>query len=259
MPTWPSPRSEQLGTPNPPRNPFHAGQVFRGFPIHAFATACQVARSPVRIRPTRSAPGSFYFQASNGSVALPVAGYDYNSDWTPLLAGLSPARMAASLAAPDPDLTLSRHPARATARRLPPSIEYRVPPVAGRPDLKGDDPPPSLHGHYPASALQRNSLLRSPKAPMIHHLDTTDAAIFYQPFISLWVGKAGGELLRGSPPLSGASVLSASRLEPLVPCPLASPARFSRSVQVDHRHCRPAANETMLGYAVGIKPLAATA
>src|SRR5580700_7389824 len=104
MPTWPSPRSEQLGTPNPPRNP-----------IHAFATACQVARSPVRIRPTRSAPGSFYFQASNGSVALPVAGYDYNSDWTPLLAGLSPARMAASLAAPEPDLTLSRHPARATA------------------------------------------------------------------------------------------------------------------------------------------------
>src|SRR6266851_4839262 len=37
-------------------------------------------------------------------------------------------------------------------------------------------------------------------------------------------------LLQGSPPLSGASVLSASRLEPLVPFPLASPARFSRSV-----------------------------
>src|ERR1035437_3550794 len=54
----------------------------------------------------------------------------------------------------------------------------------------GDDPPPSLHGHYPASTL-----------------------------------------LRGSPPLSGASVLSASRLEPLAPFPLASPARFSRSIQ----------------------------
>src|SRR5260370_42208830 len=54
-------------------------------------------------------------------------------------------------------------------------------------------------------------------------------------------------LLRGSSPLSGASVLSASRLEPLAPFPLASPARFSRSVQVDHRHCRPAANETVLG------------
>src|ERR1700730_18403323 len=53
------------------------------------------------------------------------------SDWTPLLAGLSPARMAASLAAPDPDVTLSRHPARAIARRLPPSIEYRVPPASG--------------------------------------------------------------------------------------------------------------------------------
>jgi hypothetical protein len=28
----------------------------------------------------------------------------------------------------EPDLTLSRHPARATARRLPPSIEHRVDP-----------------------------------------------------------------------------------------------------------------------------------
>jgi len=41
---------------------------------------------------------------------------------------------------------------------------------------------------------------------------------------------AASSLLRGSPPLSGASVLSASRLEPLAPFPLASPARFSRSV-----------------------------
>jgi hypothetical protein len=45
------------------------------------------------------ANGGFYFQAFDGSVTLPVAGYDYNSVWTPLLAGLSPARMAASLAA----------------------------------------------------------------------------------------------------------------------------------------------------------------
>src|ERR1700738_5294590 len=37
-------------------------------------------------------------------------------------------------------------------------------------------------------------------------------------FHSLWVGKACGELLRSSPPLAGASVLSASRFEPLVPC-----------------------------------------
>src|SRR6266404_2186616 len=61
----------------------------------------------------------------------------------------------------------------------------------------GDDLPPSLHGHYPASSL-----------------------------------------LRGSPPLSGASVLSASRLAPLVPFPLASPARFSRSAQEPDRASR---------------------
>src|SRR6202158_3225332 len=57
---------------------------------------------------------------------------------------------------------------------------------------------------------------------------------------------AASSLLRSSPPLSGASVLSASRLVPLAPSPLASPARFSRSVQVAHRHYRPAANETAL-------------
>src|SRR5215467_13195422 len=51
--------------------------------------------------------------------------------------------------------------------------------------LSGDDLPPSLHEHYPASSL-----------------------------------------LRGSASLSGASVLSASRLEPLAPFPLASPARL---------------------------------
>src|SRR6516162_684892 len=129
MPTSPSPRSERLGTPNPP--------AIRSTRVKYFGAsrfthlACQVACSPVRIRPICSASGSFYFQASNGSVALPVTGYDYNSDWTPLLAGLSPARTSASLAAPDPDLILSHHPARATARRLPPSIEHRVPPVAG--------------------------------------------------------------------------------------------------------------------------------
>ena len=43
--------------------------------------------------------GGFYFQAFDRLVALPVAGYNYNSVWTPLLAGLSPAGMAASVAA----------------------------------------------------------------------------------------------------------------------------------------------------------------
>ena len=58
-----------------------------------------------------------------------------------------------------------------------------------------------------------------------------DDAVKVSAFHSLWVGKAGGELLRSSPPLDGVSVLSASRFEPLVPFPFASPARFSRSIQ----------------------------
>jgi hypothetical protein len=66
----------------------------------ASATACQVACPPVRIRlGTSPATEDFYFQAFNVSVSLHVAGYNYNSDWTPLLAGLSPAGMAASFAA----------------------------------------------------------------------------------------------------------------------------------------------------------------
>src|SRR5258708_34929854 len=46
--------------------------------------------------------GGFYVRAPGGSVTLPAAGYDYNSDWTPLLAGLSPPRMPTSLAATTP-------------------------------------------------------------------------------------------------------------------------------------------------------------
>src|SRR6202022_567343 len=82
----------------------------------------------------------------------------------------------------------------------------------------------------PASLLQRNRLSA---AARIRQRGNRLRA-----FHSLWVGKAGGELLRGSPPLSGASVLSASRLEPLAPFPLASPARISRSIQEPGRASR---------------------
>ena len=54
------------------------------------------------------ANGTFYVQAFSGSVALPAAGYDYSIDWTPMLAGLSPAGMAARLAAPAPAAYASR-------------------------------------------------------------------------------------------------------------------------------------------------------
>src|ERR1700676_5004991 len=65
----------------------------------ATATACQVAGPPCTDLTGLPATGGFYFQAFDGSVTLPVAGYNYNSVWTPLLAGLPPAGMAASLAA----------------------------------------------------------------------------------------------------------------------------------------------------------------
>jgi len=75
----------------------------------------------------------------------------------------------------EPDLTLSRHPARATATK---AAAFHWTSSSSRCRLtraNSDDPLPSLHGRYPASVL-----------------------------------------LRSSPPLIGASVLSASRLEPLV-------------------------------------------
>ena len=52
-----------------------------------------------------SAPEGFYFQASNGSVALPVAGYDYNSDWTPLLADSHPLEWQLASLHQNPPLT----------------------------------------------------------------------------------------------------------------------------------------------------------
>jgi hypothetical protein len=82
-------------------NPLHAVKPFRG--LHGshicyglpgtrlLGALCGSDRSP--------AIGAFYFQASNGSVALPVAGYDYSIDWTPMLVGLSPTGMAARLGA----------------------------------------------------------------------------------------------------------------------------------------------------------------
>src|SRR5215831_14951182 len=74
--------------------------VFGASTVRTFVTACQFARPPCKDPTGFPAVGDFYYQASNGSVALPVAGYNYNSDWTPLLVGFAPTGMAASLAAP---------------------------------------------------------------------------------------------------------------------------------------------------------------
>src|SRR5260221_277332 len=80
------------------RNPFRAGHVFGATLVRNCygLSGCWPPSTDLTGLP---ANGGFYFQAFSGSVALPAAGYDYNSVWTPLLAGLSPAGMAASLAA----------------------------------------------------------------------------------------------------------------------------------------------------------------
>src|SRR3954452_20972041 len=103
MPTRPSPRSERLGTPNTPAIRFTRDPVFEASLVRV-CYGLSGCSPPWTDRTKFPWPtGDFYIQASGGSVALPAAGYDYNSDWTPLLAELSPAGMAASLAAPDPD------------------------------------------------------------------------------------------------------------------------------------------------------------
>ena len=55
----------------------------------------------------------------------------------------------------DPDRILSHHPARAIARRLPPSAERR--PANQLTQISGDDPPPSLQPHYRTFTTTRQS------------------------------------------------------------------------------------------------------
>ena len=99
----PSPRAERLGAPNHPAIRF-TRDTFSGLlgsPWLRPASLLAPLDGPDRHLP---ATGGFYAQAFNGSVTLAVAGYHYDSHWTPLSAGLAPAGMAASLAAPDPDV-----------------------------------------------------------------------------------------------------------------------------------------------------------
>jgi hypothetical protein len=85
--------------PITPANPFRAGGEFRGFHGSHICYGLSGCSAPCTDLTGFPAIGAFYFQASNRLVALPVAGYNYSIDWTPMLAGLSPAGMAARLAA----------------------------------------------------------------------------------------------------------------------------------------------------------------
>ena len=115
MPTWPSPRSERLGTPKIPAIRFTRGTYF-GASRFTYATACQVARPPLTDR-TRSPRSQRAFTSRLPAVWSPSLPLDITTTWTGLLllAGLAPARMAASLAAPEPSGPHS-------GTRLPPRV-----------------------------------------------------------------------------------------------------------------------------------------
>jgi hypothetical protein len=99
MPTGSSPQANRLDTPDIPQSVSRGALLSR---LHWFttATACQIARLPsTDLTGIIPATGGFYIQAFNGSVSLTIAEYNYDIDWTPMSAGLTPAGMAASLAA----------------------------------------------------------------------------------------------------------------------------------------------------------------
>src|SRR5882762_281505 len=78
---------------------FTQGRLF-GASWFAFAAACQVARPLCRSDQNSSGHRDFYLQASDESVTLLAAGYNYDSHWTVLSQGLSPFGMTTSVAAP---------------------------------------------------------------------------------------------------------------------------------------------------------------
>src|SRR5215470_11736597 len=96
----PSPRVDRLGTPENPTIRFTRGKHFVASVVRILLRPAKLL-APLngsdRITPTI---GGFYFWASGRSVTLPASGYNYSSDWTPLLVRLSFTGMAASLAAP---------------------------------------------------------------------------------------------------------------------------------------------------------------
>jgi hypothetical protein len=74
-----------------------AGRRSDGMALFARLVTLPASSAPMRrLYPLRLKIGFAPEMRTFGSVSLSVAGYNYNSDWTPLSAGLSPAGMAAS-------------------------------------------------------------------------------------------------------------------------------------------------------------------
>src|SRR5215831_10079855 len=122
--------------------------VFGASTVRTFVTACQFARPPCTDPTGFPAVGDFYYQASNGSVALPVAGYNYNSDWTPLLVGFAPTGMAASLAAPKLSFILGA-PREGGPCGPPLPGSFQEPRPAERPRSPGSSDRPPRSGRRP--------------------------------------------------------------------------------------------------------------
>src|SRR3954453_13054620 len=79
MPTRPSPRSERLGTPKTPAIRFTRDLVFEASLVRQLLRAVRLLAPLDGSDQVSLATGGFYIQASDGSVTLPAAGYDYNS------------------------------------------------------------------------------------------------------------------------------------------------------------------------------------
>src|SRR5919108_80546 len=105
------PGPSSLIRPHPPHSPairFTQGTYF-GASRFAFATACQVARPPLTDQ-TRSPQPQRAITSRLPAGRSPFLPLDITTTGPELLllAGLPPARMAASLAAPDPDVQFFR-------------------------------------------------------------------------------------------------------------------------------------------------------
>src|SRR5262245_66586965 len=81
---WPSLWTKELGTTNSPAIRFTRGTVFAATLVRN-CYGLSGCWPPCTDLTGLSANGGFYFQAFDRSVALPVAGYNYNSVWTPCM------------------------------------------------------------------------------------------------------------------------------------------------------------------------------
>ena len=81
---WLSPNDHRLGTPDTPAIRFTRAVDFVASLVR-FRYSLPDCSPPCTDQTGTPATGDFYFQAFNGSVSLPVAGYNYNSDWTPCM------------------------------------------------------------------------------------------------------------------------------------------------------------------------------